>query len=98
MRRTSPVVPPGRSEGPVYSLVRTSPATPPCEAERPVYSLVIPVYNEEAVLPVLHRLDRLLERLDGTAEAIFVDDGSLDCGCIVEADGPRTIRATATSR
>ncbi len=46
---------------------------------RPTYSLVIPVYNEEAVLPLLlPRLDGLLERLDGPAEVIFVDDGSRD--------------------
>ena len=50
----------------------------------PVYSLVIPIYNEEAVLPVLlRRLDALLDRLDGPAEAIFVDDGSRDSGPIV---------------
>jgi len=50
----------------------------------PVYSLVIPIYNEEAVLPVLlHRMDALLARLDGPAEVIFVDDGSRDSGPIV---------------
>jgi polyisoprenyl-phosphate glycosyltransferase len=50
----------------------------------PVYSLVIPIFNEEAVLPVLlRRLDALLDRLDGPAEAIFVDDGSRDSGPIV---------------
>ncbi|MBV9077826.1 MAG: glycosyltransferase family 2 protein [Methylobacteriaceae bacterium] len=55
-------------------------------AEPPTYSLVIPIYNEEAVLPVLlHRLDRLLERLDGPAEVIIVDDGSRDAGSIVAA-------------
>ncbi|HEX5509897.1 MAG TPA: glycosyltransferase family 2 protein [Pseudolabrys sp.] len=48
------------------------------------YSIVVPVYNEEAVLPVLlHRLDQLLDRLDAPAEAIFVDDGSTDCSAIV---------------
>ena len=48
------------------------------------YSIVIPVFNEEAVLPVLlRRLDLLLARLDGRAEAIFVDDGSSDSGPIV---------------
>ena len=53
-------------------------------AERICYSIVIPVFNEEAVLPVLlRRLDLLLGRLDGPAEAIFVDDGSNDCGPIV---------------
>jgi len=35
----------------------------------PVYSLVIPIYNEEAVLPVLlRRLDALLGKLDAPAE------------------------------
>ena len=51
---------------------------------RPVYSLVVPIYNEEAVLPILlHRLDSLLEKLDGPAEVIIVDDGSRDAGSIV---------------
>jgi len=48
------------------------------------YSLVIPVFNEEAVLPVLlRRLDQLLSRLNGLAEVIFVDDGSVDSSPIV---------------
>jgi dolichol-phosphate mannosyltransferase len=48
------------------------------------YSIVVPVFNEEAVLPILlHRLDALMERLDGPAEAILVDDGSSDSGSIV---------------
>lgn len=56
------------------------------ETERPVYSLVIPIFNEEAVLPILlHRLDALLECLDGPAEVVIVDDGSRDAGSIVAA-------------
>jgi len=48
------------------------------------FSLVIPVFNEEAVLPVLlRRLDLLMREFDGPAEAIFVDDGSRDCSGIV---------------
>ena len=48
------------------------------------YSIVIPVFNEEAVLPVLvRRLDLLLAQLDEPAEAIFVDDGSTDSGPFV---------------
>src|SRR3569833_1285796 len=48
------------------------------------YSLVIPVFNEEAVLPVLlRRLDQVMFRLDGPAEAIFADDGSRDSSSIV---------------
>jgi glycosyltransferase involved in cell wall biosynthesis len=48
------------------------------------YSIVIPVFNEEAVLPLLlRRLDLLLARLQEPAEAIFVDDGSRDSSPIV---------------
>lgn len=48
------------------------------------YSLVIPVFNEEAVLPLLlHRLQNLLGTLDAPAEAIFVDDGSRDTSSII---------------
>jgi dolichol-phosphate mannosyltransferase len=43
------------------------------------YSLVIPLFNEEAVLPALAlRLETLLARLDAAAEVILVDDGSTD--------------------
>lgn len=59
---------------------------PTSGAERPVYSLVVPIYNEEAVLPILlRRLDQLLAALDGPAEVIIVDDGSRDTGSIVAA-------------
>ena len=51
---------------------------------RPIYSLVVPVYDEEAVAPLLlRRMDRLLDALDGPAEVLFVDDGSRDCSPIV---------------
>jgi polyisoprenyl-phosphate glycosyltransferase len=51
----------------------------PAEAATPDYSIVIPVYNEEEILPVLgERLTSLLGRLDGGAEVILVDDGSRD--------------------
>jgi glycosyltransferase involved in cell wall biosynthesis len=47
------------------------------------YSIVVPIYNEEAVLPILlKRLDALMDALDGPAEAILVDDGSTDSGSI----------------
>lgn len=56
----------------------------------PTYSLIIPVYNEESVIPILlHRLDGLLNSLDGPAEVIFVDDGSQDTSGIVLADRAR---------
>src|ERR1700744_1780812 len=48
------------------------------------YSIVIPVFNEEAVLPILlRRLDLLLARFEATAEVIIVDDGSRDSSPIV---------------
>lgn len=48
------------------------------------YSFVLPVFNEEAVLPLLlHRLDKLVASLDAPAEVIFVDDGSRDTSAIL---------------
>ncbi|MER8974203.1 MULTISPECIES: glycosyltransferase family 2 protein [unclassified Mesorhizobium] len=45
----------------------------------PRYSLVLPIYNEEQVLPrLVERIRSLIRRLDGETEAIFVDDGSHD--------------------
>lgn len=59
-----------------------------------VYSLVVPIYNEEAVLPfLLARLDHLLGALDGAGEVILVDDGSRDLSSFICAmrvkDDPR---------
>ncbi|WP_181703265.1 glycosyltransferase family 2 protein [Chthonobacter albigriseus] len=55
-------------------------------AERPRYSIVIPIFNEEAVIPLLlHRLEALMRQLDGRTEVIFVDDGSRDSSSIVLA-------------
>jgi len=45
----------------------------------PVLSVVIPVYNEEAVLPALFaRLYPALDKLGVSYEVIFVNDGSVD--------------------
>jgi dolichol-phosphate mannosyltransferase len=50
----------------------------------PRYSIVVPVFNEQAVLPVLlRRLDLLMRSLDGVTETIFVDDGSSDTSSII---------------
>ena len=47
--------------------------------DQPEYSIVVPVYNEEeTVSELVRRLIGLLDRLDGPAEAILVDDGSTD--------------------
>src|SRR3954463_11735423 len=46
---------------------------------RPVLSLVLPIFNEESVIPELHaRLQEFLRQLGLTAEVIFVDEGSHD--------------------
>lgn len=43
------------------------------------YSIVIPVYDKEESIPDLVRqLREVLDRLDGQAEVLFVDDGSQD--------------------
>ena len=48
-------------------------------ANAPELSVVIPVYNEEAVLPALFaRLYPALDALGSSYEVIFVNDGSLD--------------------
>ncbi len=45
----------------------------------PRLSIVIPVFNEEEVLPILlERLRALLARLECEVEVVFVDDGSRD--------------------
>ncbi len=47
--------------------------------QRPDLSLVIPVYNEEAVIPeLMQRLRAFLGAVGGTSEVVFVDDGSSD--------------------
>ena len=46
---------------------------------RPEVSLVIPIYNEEEVLPQLDkRLGEMLDKLGVDSEVVFVDDGSKD--------------------
>jgi polyisoprenyl-phosphate glycosyltransferase len=68
----------------------------------PTYSLVVPIYNEEAVIPILlRRLDALLESLDAPGEVIIVDDGSQDTSAIViegKARDDRRYRLVKLSR
>lgn len=48
-------------------------------AKEITYSFIIPVYNEEAVLSELFsRMQSTLEKLDGNAEILLIDDGSQD--------------------
>lgn len=45
----------------------------------PTYSILIPVYNEEPVLPTLFpRLDALVAQMDAPCEVLLIDDGSRD--------------------
>lgn len=47
--------------------------------QNPFISVVIPVYNEEAVLDILHaRLFTVLDQLGKTFEVVFINDGSKD--------------------
>ena len=43
------------------------------------YSIVIPIFNEQAILPELWRqLQTVINQLDDVCEVIFIDDGSSD--------------------
>jgi glycosyltransferase involved in cell wall biosynthesis len=43
------------------------------------YSIVVPVYNEEeSIAELVGRLREIMDKLDGPAEAVLVDDGSKD--------------------
>jgi dolichol-phosphate mannosyltransferase len=55
-------------------------ATSPPETDVvPVYSIVVPIHNEEAILPQLYeRVRAVMARLDGAAELVLVNDGSTD--------------------
>ncbi|MFB3777023.1 MAG: glycosyltransferase family 2 protein [Bryobacteraceae bacterium] len=47
--------------------------------DKPKYSFIVPIFNEEAVIPALiERLSALLRKLDGPSEVILVNDGSRD--------------------
>ena len=60
----------------------------------PAISLVIPIFNEEAVLPTLFaRLYPVLAKLDRSCEVIFVDDGSRDHSAALLADQYRATPA-----
>ncbi|GAC1537521.1 MAG: glycosyltransferase family 2 protein [Polyangiales bacterium] len=57
---------------------------------RPTLSLVLPIYNEEAVIPELHaRLQEFLSALGVDAEVLFVDDGSRDASLSLLRDVAR---------
>lgn len=46
---------------------------------RPRYSIVVPFYNEQSVVEELYsRIRKVMDRIDGSYEMIFVNDGSAD--------------------
>lgn len=47
--------------------------------EKPIYSLLVPVYNEEEVLPIFYAaVMPIMEKLEESFEIVFVNDGSKD--------------------
>ena len=45
----------------------------------PKYSFIVPIYNEEEVIPELYsRITKIINQLDGSSELIFINDGSRD--------------------
>lgn len=58
--------------------------------QRPRFSIVIPVYNEEAMLPLLFdRLDGLMRLIGDRTEIILIDDGSRDGSAQIAAERAR---------
>ncbi len=48
-------------------------------SETPKYSFIIPIYNEEETISELYqRVNKVMTRLDGLVELIFINDGSRD--------------------
>jgi glycosyltransferase involved in cell wall biosynthesis len=69
---------------PVARQAAASVATPQARGS---LSVVVPVYNEAAVLPELHRrLSAALDALDAPAEIIYIDDGSRDESGVILVD------------
>lgn len=57
----------------------TTAPSPPRAHAPPLLSVVVPVFNEDVVLPILHaRLQQVLSQIPGPHEIIFVNDGSSD--------------------
>jgi glycosyltransferase involved in cell wall biosynthesis len=57
----------------------------------PRVSVVVPVFNEEQVLPELHeRLTKALTEVDGGYELVYVDDGSTDRSAEIAAAWARS--------
>jgi polyisoprenyl-phosphate glycosyltransferase len=75
-------------------LSTPAPANAASVTDRLSITVVVPVYNEEAVLPEFHRrLGTVLESLSAPAEILYVNDGSQDgsmaCLAALHASDPR---------
>lgn len=56
-----------------------------------MYTIIIPIYNEEKILPELHqRLEKVAASLDAAVEVILIDDGSKDRSFVMMKDLHRT--------
>jgi dolichol-phosphate mannosyltransferase len=67
-------------------LVRMSTHLPEPPTRTPVLSIVVPVYSEQANLPVLHaRLSQVLGKTEPDYEIVFVNDGSRDASAQILA-------------
>jgi dolichol-phosphate mannosyltransferase len=64
-----------------------SSAETPSQDGAPVYSIVVPVRDEEALLPQLYaRVRAVMDALDGAAELVMVNDGSEDASYVIMRD------------
>lgn len=59
----------------------------PIQANAPKYSLIIPIYNEEDNIAELYRrVSAVMDRLDGSAELLLINDGSRDKSLVLMRD------------
>lgn len=82
-------------------------SVPAASATAPALSVVVPVFNEEAVLPLFHArlravLDDGLRGLNGNWEVCYINDGSRDTTLqhlrVLAAEDPRRVRYRSLSR
>jgi dolichol-phosphate mannosyltransferase len=78
----------------------TGPSCP--NPDERLFSIVVPVYNEEAIIPLLRRaLSAFLDTLDRAGEIVLVDDGSRDATAALLSEWARKdprIRVVRLSR
>ena len=46
---------------------------------KPKYSFIVPIYNEEEIIPEMYRrVSAVMDQMDGAVELLLIDDGSRD--------------------